>query len=266
MLQQTPTPAPSKVTCALCAKTRKADGNATICQHCHQRLRSTIQQIPALWVEAHNCLQPYKGGHGSNTGEPTLGVNLTALDFISGRDILDLFHGWERIVREDRKLTPPALVPAQPTKGHEIAATVAFHLTHLDWIAQQAWVDEYAKEMLALYGKGRAAAQKFLDPVRRISCPAPAGEATCGQTLSINDSDMLAIVPCRRCGTEWTVGRLIAVGTSEGTATWVDADSIGTWLGISAGHVRRLVRKHHVERKGNLYNMQQVVAAHKGVK
>lgn len=265
-MNQPATPAPSKTACLICAKRRK-DMSGTVCDSCRQTLRSRLQELPALWVEAHNCLMPHKGGHGSNTGEPTLGVNLTALDFISGREILDTLHGWERIIREDRKLTPPALVSSQPTRGHEIAATVTFHQTHLQWLCEQTWADEYAKEVFTLYAKGTAAAKRYLDPARRISCPAPADAgASCGQTLTISDADLLAVVPCRRCGTQWTVARLIAVGTSdEQAATWVDADSIATWLGISAGHVRRLARQHKVERKGSLFNMQQVVAAHKSI-
>ena len=270
MNQQTPTPAPSNPPCDLCAKVRKmASDKASLCERCHWTLRARLGEIPALWVEAHNCLAPHRGGHGSNTGEPTLGVNLTALDYVSGREILDTLHGWERIIREDRRLTPPALVPASPNKGHEIAQTISFHLAHLPWIVEQGWADEYAKEVFSIHAKGRAAAQKFLDPARRISCPAPHPDnldTYCGQTLSITDTDLLAVIPCRRCGTQWTVARLIAVGTSdEQAATWVDADSIATWLGISAGHVRRLARSHKVERRGSLYHMQQVVAAHKSI-
>ena len=221
-----------------------------------------LGELTTLWTAAHQCLEPHRGGHGSNTGEPTLGVNLTALDYCTGRPILDILHGWERIIREDRNLTPPALVPAKGSIGQEIAATVKFHLAHLDWSATQPWIDDFHTELATIHSQGQAASRTQLAPVRRIKCPTPTETGTCGWMLSVDDADITTAITCRRCHTNWTVGRLIAVGTADAQSEiWLDSESIGQWLGITAGQVRRICRTHRVPARRNLIELNAFLAA-----
>lgn len=250
--------------CGICAKRYPTDNQQQICGRCATSIHTKLNELPNLHAEAHNCLEPHKGGHGGNTGEPTLGINLTALDYINGKTILDVLHGWERIIREERKLTPPAYLTAQPTIEAEILTALTFQLTHHTWIIRQEWADEYGKEIFAIHATGQRAARQYRDPIRRIACPTENTDGTyCNRMLSVTDPDPSTVVTCTKCHTTWTVARLIAVGTSDpNREMWIDAESIGTWLGITAGQVRRQVTKHNIPKRGQLIELTAYLNHH----
>jgi hypothetical protein len=245
--------------CPLC---NKPANERSLCQRCESRLRIRISEITFLRDESKKYIQAQQGGHGTNSGEPTIGINVAALDFSSGNDILPIMWEWEKVIREDRKLTPPALVEPQPD---EVAATVEFHLAHLEWSFEQGWVDEYAREIATIHTKGTHAARRNVEPVRRISCPSPHPEDEaryCNAMLAVDDADLLAPIMCKRCGTQWTPARLVAVAMSDpDREVWLDAESIGRWVGISDRQVRRVCRAGRVSKRGQLYNVTEFLAA-----
>jgi len=53
-----------------------------------KRASTELAEIYDFWRWAHEELRPGNGGHGSGSGERTLGVNLAALSWIAGDDIL----------------------------------------------------------------------------------------------------------------------------------------------------------------------------------
>lgn len=245
--------------CPLCNKTATEQ---TLCQRCQHRLRQRIHEIPQLRTEAGKYIQAQQGGHGTNSGEPTSGINIAALDYSSGNDILPIMWEWEKLIREERQLTPPALLEPQ---ADEVQATCTFHLAHLDWIISQEWVDEYAREIATIHAKGISAARRTVDPVRRIACPSPHpedAERYCNAMLAIDNTDLLTPVMCKRCGTQWTPARLVAVAMSDpDREVWLDAESIAQWVGISERHVRRICRAGKVDKRGQLYNVTQFINA-----
>jgi hypothetical protein len=212
--------------------------------------------------ESGKYIQAQQGGHGTNSGEPTIGINVAALDYSSGNDILPIMWEWEKVIREERRLTPPAFVEPQPD---EVAATVEFHLAHLEWSLKQGWVDEYAREVATIHAKGINAARRNVEPVRRISCPSPNPEDEsryCNAMLAVEDADLLTPVMCKRCGTQWTPARLVAVAMSDpNREVWLDAESIGRWVGISDQQVRRVCRAGKVSKRGQLYNVTEFLDA-----
>lgn len=240
--------------CPLCNRSKK-QADATLCRPCSTRCRLRLLELPALHKEAHYCLQPQRGGHGTNSGEPTLGINLSALDFVSGKAIIDCLHSWERVIRAERQLTPPALVPAQPTIEDEIRATVVFHDAHFDWIMSQDWADEYAREIASVNAQGASAAQRHVDPVKRIPCPTDMTEGLCGFPIPCKGDDLLEPVTCKRCNTDWTPARLIAVAmATPGQQIWLDVEAIATWIALSEKQVRRLLKQFDVPRRGQLFD------------
>jgi hypothetical protein len=190
----------------------------------------------------------------------TIGVNLSALDFVAGQTILNTLHEWEKIVREERHLSPVALIPKQPSVEAEVSATVKFHLAHLDWALSQPWVDEFAREVAQVHSTGMTAARRFLDPVKRIPCPAdlPDGKGVCNALIPVKGDDLREPVTCRRCKSEWTPARLIAVAMSAPNLNvWLDTEAIANWVGLSERQVRRVSTKHQIPRKGQLINLAE---------
>ena len=246
--------------CPLCQHASNVEG---LCHKCHRRLHTQLDDLLELWDAAHLELLPGKGGHGSSSGERTIGLNVAALSFVAGDDILGLLHEWEKQVRADRGLTPPALLKKEPTLRDEISAAVSFAQAHLDWMGTQDWIADFARELRDLHSMATAAARKFVERVRRIPCPADNAEGLpCGNLLAVRDDQLLEVFSCRRCGSEWTSFRLIAVALSEPTReVWLDAEAIGGYLGMEPNYVHKFARRHHITKRGQLYDFKAVIAA-----
>ena len=245
--------------CTLC---NHDTANGSLCNRCQSKIHSQLDDLLAFWVGAHDELLPGKSGNGGRSSERTIGLNVAALSFIAGHDILAFLHGWESIIREDRRLIPPALVPKPATLEIEIRDAIAFAQLHLPWSGDQSWISDFAKELREIHGQGMAAARQFVEKTRKIPCPAETGEGACSNLLTINAEDPLEIFECRRCKSQWTTLRLIAVAMSSKQAVWLDAEALAKWMGISERHVRRLAQKHHLPKRGELYEAHAMIEAH----
>lgn len=243
--------------CPICQRTRRQDSTLIVCEPCATKTRQRLADLPALHKEAHYCLQPQRGGHGTNSGEPTIGVNLAALDFVAGQAILHLCHEWEKLIRAERKLTPPALISKQPSIEAEVLATVTFHIRHLEWTLAQNWCDEYVREVAQVHATGMNAARRFVDPTKRIPCPTPmTSDTTCNFPIPVKGDDLLEPVQCKRCATQWTPARLIAVAmTTPGQEVWLDIEAISGWVGLSEKQVRRICKECDIPRRGQLFDV-----------
>ena len=236
--------------------------NESLCNRCHSKIHSQLDDLIAFWVGAHDELLPGRTGSGGRSSERTIGLNVAALSFIAGHDILAFLHGWERVIREDRGLTPPALIPKPDSLESEIRDAVSFAQVHLIWSGQQEWISDFAKELRDIHGQGMAAARQFVEKTRKIPCPAETGEGACFNLLTINADDPLDVFQCKRCKSQWTTLRLIAVAMSGKQAVWLDGEALAKWMGISERHVRRLAQKHHLQKRGELYEAHAMIEAH----
>jgi hypothetical protein len=79
--------------------------------------------------------------------------------------------------------------------------------------------------------------------------------------LKINADDPLAIFDCRKCQSQWTTLRLVAVAMSDKRAVWLDAEALAKWMGISERHVRRLAQKYKLPKRGELYEAHAMIEA-----
>lgn len=243
--------------CPIC---HRASDDEFACNRCHFRVASQLDDLLELWDAAHYELTPGKGGHGSHSSERTIGLNVAALSFIAGDDILHFLHDWERLIRTDRQLTPPALLPKRQLVD-EIHQSVAFHKAHLEWSMTQPWISDYARELAVLHGQGMAAARRFVQRVRRIPCPADTAEGLpCGNLLIVREDDLLAIFECRRCGSEWNSFRLISVALSDPASQfWLDTEAIAGWLGVTERRVRQIAKEYNIARRGQLYDFKAII-------
>ena len=244
--------------CTLCNKEVQSAG---LCHRCHNRLHQNLDDLLEFWIGAHDELLPGRTGSGGRSSERTIGLNVNALSFIAGHDILGFLHEWEKLIREERRLTPPALISKPESLGAEIDDAIKFSQTHLAWSGSQDWIDDFASELKEIHSQGMAAARQFVERTRRIPCPAETGEGSCANLLKINAEDPLEIFECRKCRSQWTTLRLVAVAMSGKQAVWLDAEALAKWMGISERHVRRLAQKYKLPKRGELYEAHAMIEA-----
>jgi len=83
--------------------------------------------------------------------------------------------------------------------------------------------------------------------------------------LGVTDADMTTSIQCRRCKTNWTPARLVAVAMSDPNhEVWLDVESIAAWVGLSERQVRRIVQTKRIPKRGQLVNVNAFLDAHRG--
>ena len=241
--------------CQVCSRTTEREG---ACRLCFMKVKSSLTELPDLHFEAQMFITPGRSGSGKASAERSIGVNVAALDFSMATDLLRTLHSWEVIIRTDRRLTPPALVPKEPTIDAEVQATVDFHCTHLDWSLTQDWAVEFAGEVYGLHAKGRSAAKRFTEQARRIPCPTD----DCKRFVVIDVENLMDDVTCFTCKQSWTVLRLIALAMSNPNRKfYLDVEAIAAWMGTTERTVYNLIKANKVERRGSLYDLSAIIKA-----
>ena len=243
--------------CAICNRQSK---DKAACIRCLARVRAALAELPELHWQAGFFLQPGRTGSGIVSAERSIGINVNALDFVMANDLLTILHSWEKVIREDRRLTPPALVPREPTIEAEVQVTCDFHLTHLEWSMSQVWALEFVGEVLGLHAKGRAAAKQFKEQVRRIPCPTD----DCKKFVVIDVENLNTDVTCFGCKQSWTVLRLVALAMSNPNRKFfLDVEAIALWLQMTQREIYRIIKKFNIERRGKMYDLSAIIDAKK---
>ena len=221
-------------------------------------LKSMLTELPELQSGAASFVSPGRSGSGAPSTERSIGFNVNALDYSMGKEILGVMHKYEALIRRARTLTPPALLKREATVELEVAATVSFHLAHLEWTVQQDWVEEFAGSIKELHNKGMAINKNFIEKPRRIPCPTD----ECRSHIAIDIDNLLAGVRCHKCRTSWTLYRLLALAMANPNRTfWLDIDAICLWMNLSKVELNKIVREHNVPMKNGLYDISAIARA-----
>ena len=183
----------------------------------YRTLRSNLAELPELQSGAASFISPSRSGSGSPSSERSIGFNVSALDYSMGKELLGLLHKYEALIRRGRSLTPPALLKREATVELEVAATVSFHLAHLEWTVLQDWLEEFAGQVKELHSKGMATNKKFIEKPRRIPCPTD----ECRSHIVIDIENLLAGVTCHKCRTSWTLYRLLGLAMNNPNRTFL---------------------------------------------
>ena len=241
--------------CAVC-KFNVESGQ--ICKRCYSSLKSALTELPELQAGAASFVTPGRSGSGSPSTERSIGFNVNALDYSMGKELLGLLHKYEALIRRGRTLTPPALLKREATVEKEVAATVSFHLAHLEWTVQQDWLEDFAGQVKELHSKGMATNKKFIEQPRKIPCPTE----ECRAHIVIDIENLLAGVRCHKCRTSWTLYRLLALAMNNPNRTfWLDIDAICMWMNISKTDLNKIVRQHNIPTKNGLYDISAIAKA-----
>jgi len=241
--------------CAVC-KFNVESGQ--ICKKCYSSLKFALTELPELQQGAAGFVTPGRSGSGSVSTERSIGFNVNALDYSMGKELLGLLHKYEALIRRGRSLTPPALLKREATVEKEVAATVSFHLAHLEWTVQQDWLEDFAGQVKELHSKGLACNKRFIEQPRRIPCPTD----ECRAHIVIDIENLLAGVTCHKCRTSWTLYRLLALAMNNPNRTfWLDVDAICLWMNITKIDLNKIVRDHKVPMKNGLYDISAIAKA-----
>ena len=241
--------------CAVC-KFNVESGQ--VCKRCYSSLKSALTELPELQAGAASFVTPGRSGSGSPSTERSIGFNVNALDYSMGKELLGVLHKYEALIRRGRTLTPPALLKREATVEKEVAATVSFHLAHLEWTVQQDWLEDFAGQIKELHSKGMATNKKFIEKPRRIPCPTD----ECRSHIVIDIENLLAGVRCHKCRTSWTLYRLLALAMNNPNRTfWLDVEAICMWMNISKIDLNKIVRQHEIPMKNGLYDISAIAKA-----
>ncbi len=224
----------------------------------YRSLRSNLTELPELQSGAASFVTPGRSGSGTVSTERSIGFNVNALDYSMANELLGVMHKYEAIIRRGRSLTPPALLKREATVEKEVAATVSFHLAHLEWTVQQDWVEEFAGLIKELHSKGMACNKKFIEQPRRIPCPTD----ECRSHIVIDIENLLAGVTCHKCRTSWSLYRLLGLAMNNPNRTfWLDIDAICLWMNISKIDLNKIVKDHNIPVKNGLYDISAIAKA-----
>jgi len=241
--------------CTICNRNTLTPG---ACHKCKDRVIQALQELPDLQRQAGFFLEPSRTGSGSVSIERSIGINVNALDFTLANELLSTLHAWEKVIRKERSLTPPALVDKGSSIEDEVVNTTHFHLNHIEWILLQPWALQFAGDVFGLHARGRAATKQFKEQVRRIPCPTD----DCKRFVVIDVEQLTSEVTCLGCKQSWSVLRLVALAMSNPNRKFfLDVEAIALWLQMSQREIYRIIRKFDIERRGQTYDIAAISKA-----
>lgn len=189
-------------------------GQLLICRRHYRWLDSTLTQIMELFALTPLVLMPGRTGSGRNTdvyAPAPLRLEVAALTDRRARNTVEDPFGdpegipdvpgtlwqWVRMIAEER--------PCYPPESATVMASTSFLHRERHWIGQQAWVDDYATEMVELH-------RSLARVVGETMFPRPVGHCpNCAKPLFLTGG--VDLVECKRCGSAWTgvaLARLMA--------------------------------------------------------
>ena len=240
--------------CPLCKKSFVKDG--AICQWCVNECRKQLFAIPQLVVAAEDFLEPGKSGRGSSNGEISIGVNLNALDYVSGIELCGKLWAWEDNVREARKADGAHVDDRPEPRGpisERVKISCEFLSVNFEWLRKRDFFFDFAEEIKGLHAQGIQATRQTSERTTRLRCPADLGDTLCQGWLTIENVELNEVIHCRKCRTDWSLAWLIHVALSvPDQSFWVDVDAMAQFFMLTPKQVRSFVKKHKIKVWGPL--------------
>jgi hypothetical protein len=253
-------------TCVICHKPTEH----MACGQCERRINQQLSEIQEFAIYAQSNLIPGQGAGGRGTERP-LGIRIDALDLVAGFDVLPALESWERAFRQDYGLAPYGQASLERNRAageHNLAQvtlTGVIRFLHA-WTAKVCLghpaVDEYAKEVAALWRQAQAASGQSPRTSWSVDCPSDVEDAECGNKLRINGEDFDGHVTCRRCKTTWQTQRLLLVAASSATsAIWLDPEAIMRMYNISQRTLQRWAKDGKIQSEHGRYDIRDIQQA-----
>lgn len=156
-------------------------------------------------------------------------INARATEAMS---VLETLHGWARLIREERDLTPPETVTIS---GERDLLT-----RQLDWLADQSFIDEPYRDIRQLLGQLKGVnGTNELRPKMVGVCPTLLETGECGGRLWPNDDR--GEVVCDNCDRIFGFEELRHLGDMLIRQGYVEVFRAEWYTGVPAGTIRRWV-------------------------
>jgi hypothetical protein len=237
---------------------------ANICTKCQNRTRNHLNQIIKYTTYAANELAPSQNGDGRTT-EQSLGINLDALDLITGNTVLPVLESWETMYRNEwghTPIGPITLARAQGKPNQTIAyltGTITYLNHHLDRISQHTTAKDFTNEIASCWHQARTAARRQPRQAWRVTCPADTNHGECGNVLRVTGQDFDNEITCRKCRTTWPTERLLrVVAASKDAEIWVDTEAATRHTGVPAATLRRWGKQGKIKKRGTMYEYKSL--------
>lgn len=246
-------------TCKNC----KTKSDWALCWRCQNKTQRQLTEIITYTKIAATELQPSQNGDGRTT-EQSLGINLDALDLITGLDVLPTLEKWESHYRNQWQLTPIGPVTLQ--RGQQpnpqlayLTGTVQFLKHHLPRIGEQPTATTFTHEITSCWHQARTAARRQPRHAWRVTCPTDTNQGECGNILRVTGQDFDNEITCRKCQTTWPTERLLhVVATSQEAEIWVDTEAAARHTGVPESTLRRWGKQGRIKRRGSLYEYKSL--------
>jgi hypothetical protein len=236
---------------------RLAVDGAHLCAGCWHRLDRTLAELPRLVDDLERALIRGSGAGGPKiSGDPERALPYNDHAGDARRVLLDVLGSWTRLISEESGHAVPAdLSPA---------GQAAWHRWHLEvgWLAARLWIDEYASNLHAAAGTGRAAlAGQRTKMVPLGACPdedrcdvltrtAMPCRGTVRAVIDLTDEMLPAAVACDVCGHEHSARELPGLGKRlTGGHAWLTTAQVALLLGLSQRRVRELAEEQGWRRR-----------------
>ena len=239
--------------CVICAR-RSEQGYA--CAACEARMRDRLGEVVEFYALAQNELLPGSSG-GDRGTERSLGVRLSALDFVAGHDVVAVLGLWERDWRDTYGL-------ADPKAGRGVEETLVECVKFLvAWLhracVDHPAIDDFARELRECWSQARSAAR--MSPARKattITCPADLDDGSmCECRIGVDGTDHDVV--CPRCRTTWDVPHLMHVAISTpGVEMWADPAAASAYFGIAERTLRHWAERGRVQRSHGRYELHSI--------
>lgn len=181
-------------------------------QHCADRLRTNLADIPGLYALMGAVLAPGTAGggaHVSGTRTAPLPVRLEPLSLRGPGGMVTTLALWETHVREERGLSAGTV---RGITGRDLAAIVLSLRTHLPWMTEHyTQVEKFATDLQDITHDCHATAGILPNAMRIGDCPNLLADGDpCGVALYADP--YAEQLQCRWCRRTWFRPQWVALG------------------------------------------------------
>lgn len=249
------------------------------CASCATRINDDIHAIATLAQDASAWIEPRSSvGGGSRPvpgSRPPINVEavspelalvlLEPSDPDSAVTILECLESWERLIRDERRMSAYGPVSAHRTALAGTASTTLTLMSVCRFLsAQVAYattepdfsLESFASQMRACVGTLRRWDHDAMDHGSRyrVACPTTDEEGECGAPLLLS---LTSHVHCRACNRDWDPVTLLHIAGREADI-WLDSEAISLHLGIPERTIRHWGQRGRVARRGQLYRLSDI--------
>jgi hypothetical protein len=234
---------------------------------------ATLAQDAAAWIEPRSTM-----GGGSRpvpASRPPINVEavspelalvlLEPSDPDSAVTILECLESWERLIRDERRMSAYGPVSAHRTALAGTGSTTLTLLSVCRFLGSQVpyattepdfSLESFAAQMRACAGTLRRWDRDAQDHGSRyrVACPTTTDEGECGAPLLLSLGNP---VHCRHCNRDWNPVTLLHIAGRDADI-WLDSEAISLHLGIPERTIRHWGQRGRVARRGQLYRLGDI--------